>query len=223
MKKNSSKILLVTYDGHRRKAGLLCSVLSRNSCIFWWNKSGEMYNLREIHTNLSPALFPYLMACSRRGKFPRIWTLSKPDTIAQNITWARLNLLVIFQVLDEQRVPFFTWGSVSVSYTQCQLGEVGWKPVEFSAFCSRWLGLTLPMVTRINTKTCLQEPRKTQVRFQVPFLLWWSNSYWPIKHYSYGILFIPESQLDSLGCQFQVYGFYEQVARRTVSPMRSAK
>jgi len=52
------------------------------------------FSIRKIregeHSYRSPALCPYLIASSKRGMFARTWTLSNPETMAQNNTCARL-------------------------------------------------------------------------------------------------------------------------------------
>lgn len=50
----------------------------------------------------SPALFPYFIACSNRGRFARMCTLSKPETMEQNRTCARLSLHQFEEVLRSQ-------------------------------------------------------------------------------------------------------------------------
>lgn len=54
------------------------------------SQSNNMLTKENDKTHRSPALFPYLIACSRRGRFARMWTLSNPDTIEQKSTCARL-------------------------------------------------------------------------------------------------------------------------------------
>ena len=71
----------------------------RNNCMYAGeacvNPASQCHALlvmRKHESYRSPALFPYFTACSKRGRFARMCTLSKPETMEQKRTCARLLL-----------------------------------------------------------------------------------------------------------------------------------
>ena len=70
-------------------------ILARLVYILKYNGNMIYGRKAKLH-HLSPELLPYLTAFSRRDRFARMCTLSKPETIEQKSTWARLYMSVIF-------------------------------------------------------------------------------------------------------------------------------